>query len=110
MSSRRAVGLDLHSVRGDFASQRLGVRKGPWPGAGKSDIDGVDSQGLHQMQDFDLFFDAGVEDRGILQTVAKGFVIHQHACARRNRRRRGHVPVVDPFVLLHSRPRLLRKR
>ncbi len=102
MRSRGAVGLDLHPVRGDFAGQCFRVRIGPWPGAGKTDIDGVDSQGFHQMQDFDFFFDAGIEDRRILQTVAQGFVIHQDARAGRNCRRRGGVPVVNPFVLLHG--------
>ena len=110
MSARRAVGFDLHPLLGDFASQHFGVPKGPGPGAGKTDINRVDSQGFHQMQDFDLFFDARVNHGGILQTVAKGFVIHQHAGARRNRRRRGGVPIVDPFVLVHGGPRRLRNR
>ncbi len=107
MRSRGAVGLDLHPVRGDFAGQCLGVRRGARPGAGQTDIDRVDSQGFHQMQDRDLFFDAGVEDGRILQTIAQGFVIHQHARARRNRRRRGGVPVKNPFVLMQGGPRLL---
>ena len=110
MRSRGAVGLDLHPVRGDFAGQRFGVGVSACPSAGETDIDRVDSQGFHQMQDFDLFFDAGVVDRGILQTIAQGFVVHQDARAGRNRRRGGDVPVVDPFVLLHRGPRLVRQR
>ena len=76
MRARGAVGLNLHAVRGDFASQRFGVRKGARPGARQSNIDGVDSKGFHQVQDFDLFFDAGVEHGRILQTVAQRFIIH----------------------------------
>jgi len=75
MRSRRAVGLDLHATGRDFAGQRFGVRIGARPSSGKADIDGVDSQGFHQVQDFDFFFDAGVEDGRILQTVSQRFII-----------------------------------
>ena len=108
MRSRRAVGLDLHAVRGNFAGERFGVRVGTQPGPRKTDIDGVNSQGFHQMQDFDFFFDIGIEDGRILQTVAQRFVIQQDARTGRNRRRRGHVPIVNPFALRQGRPRLLR--
>src|SRR6267142_2476729 len=51
------------------------------------------------MQDFNLLFDARIENGRILQAVAKRFVIQKNARAGRNRRRRGDVPVVYPFVL-----------
>ena len=110
MGSRRTVGLDLQPVRGDFAGQRFGVRKSPRPCARQSDIDRINSQRFHQMKDFDLFFDAGVEDRRILQTVAQGFVIQEDARSWRDLWRRGDVPVVDPFILRHGGPRLLPKQ
>ena len=54
------------------------------------------------MENFNLLVNAGVENGGILQPVAKRFVIQRHARAGRNLRRRGRIPVVDPFVLLHE--------
>ncbi len=75
MRARRAIGLDFHPVRGDFPCQCFGMRKGTRPCARQSDIDCVDSKRFHQMQDFDFFFNAGVEHGWILQAVAQRFVI-----------------------------------
>src|SRR5277367_1745047 len=62
------------------------------------------------MQDFDFFRDAGVVDARILQAIAQRLVIQQDVRSWRDERRRGYVPVVNPFVLLHRLaffPRLL---
>src|SRR6266849_5337067 len=99
MPARCAIGLDLHAVRGDFARERLGIRHGPGTRARQTNIYGIYAERFHQMQDFDLFFDARIENGWILQPVAKRFVIQQDARAGRDRRRRGEVPIVNPFVL-----------
>ncbi len=44
MRARRAVGLDLHPVSGDFAGQRFGVCKSARAGARQTDIDRADSE------------------------------------------------------------------
>ena len=79
-----AVGANLHAVRGDFAGERFGVFDGAGTGAGETDVHGIDAEGFHEVEDFDFFFDAGVVDGGILQTVAEGFVIEEDASAGRD--------------------------
>ncbi len=75
------------------------MRDGAGTGAGEADVQRIDAERFHEVQDFDFFFDAGVVDGGILQAVAERFVIQQNACARWNQRGGGLVPVVDPFVV-----------
>ena len=71
--SRGAVGANLHAVGGDFAGQGFGVRDGARAGARESDVEGVDAERFHQVQDFDFFFDAGIVDGGILQSRRGAF-------------------------------------
>jgi len=99
MGARRAIGFDFHTMRGDFARERLGIRHGPGSGARQPNIYGIYPERFHHMQDFDLFFYAGIEYRRILQAVSKRLVIQKNARAGRDRRRRGEVPIVNPFVL-----------
>src|SRR5262245_3184946 len=54
------------------------------------------------MENFDFFIDAGIENGRILQAVAKRFIVQQDFRARRNQRRRGSVPIVNPFIERHS--------
>ena len=58
--------------------------------AGKAEVEGVDAERIHQVENFDLFADRGVADGRRLQTVAESFVVEQcglYFC--------GGVPVVD---------------
>src|SRR5216683_2754481 len=110
VSARRAIGFNLHPVRGDLAGQSFGVSESTRTGAGKTDVDGVDSQRFHEMQDFDFFLDTRVEDGRVLQAVAQGFIIQGDARTSRDLRRRGDVPVVDPIVLLHGAVPMLLER
>ncbi len=102
-----AIRPNLHPRRGNFARQGLRVGKDAGTCPGEADVHRVDAEGFHQVENFDFFFDAGVVDRGILQAVAQGFVIQEDARAGGDLRRRGQVPVVDPFVLWHAPPSFL---
>ena len=44
-------------------------------GSRKADVERIDAERFHQVEDFDFFFDAGIVDARILQTVAKSLVI-----------------------------------
>ncbi len=93
------VGANLHAIGGDLAGESFGVLDGARAGAGKADVQRIDAERFHQMQDFDFFFDAGIVDRGILQAVAEGFVVEQDAGAWWDKRGGSLVPIVDPFVV-----------
>ena len=82
----------------DFAGERFGVGIGARTGAGQADIDGVNAERFHQVEDFDFFADAGIVDGGILEAVAKGFVVEHHAAAGGDFGVGEGVPVVDEFV------------
>ena len=73
------VGPDFQAGAEDFARQRLGIFKRARPRAGQADVDRVDSQRIHQLDDFDFFGDGRVAHGRILQPVAKGFVVEQDA-------------------------------
>src|SRR5271154_6600363 len=79
-----AVGLDAHAIGGDFAGQGFSVGSGAWARAGETDVDGVDAEAFHQVQDLNFFGDGGIGDGRILQAVAQGFIVEQDACAWRN--------------------------
>ncbi len=76
-----SVRANLHAIGGDFAGQGFGVGDGARASAGEADIQRVDAEGFHQVQDFDFFFDAGIVDGRILQAVAKSFVIQENTRA-----------------------------
>src|SRR6267378_1618258 len=80
------VGANLHAIGGDFAGEGFGVFYGAGAGAGETDVERVDAERFHQVEDFDFFFDAGIVDGGILQAVAQSFVVQQHARAWRDKR------------------------
>ena len=107
MRPRGAVGSDAHAVGGDFAGKRFGIGERARARTGKANVNGIDAERLHKMQDFDFVFDAGVGNRRILKAVAKRFVIEHDARARRNLRRRRGVPIVDPIEFLHEAARTL---
>jgi len=99
VGARGAVGLDLHAVGGDFAGQGFRVGSSARASAGKADVQRVDAEGFHQVQDFNFFLDRGIVHGRVLQAVAEGFVIQKDARAGWDCRRRGQIPIVDPFVL-----------
>jgi len=84
-------------VGGDFAGQGLGVRGGARACAREADVEGVDAQRFHQVKQLNFFFDGGVVNGRILQTVAESFVVEQDAGAGRDGWRGGLVPVIDEF-------------
>src|SRR5580704_3983343 len=98
--ARGTVRANLHAVGGDFARQGFGVRGGARAGSGQPNIEGIDAERFHQVQDFDFFFDAGIVDRGILQAIAQSFVVEKYTGAGRDGWSGGFVPVVDVFGLL----------
>ena len=97
--SRGAVRFDLHALGDDFAGEGFGVLDGARAGTGQSDVERIDAQRFHQVQDFDFFFDAGIVYARILQAVAKRFIVQQDARAGSDERCCSQVPVVNPFVL-----------
>ena len=75
VGARGAVWFYAHAMGGDFASEGFGVGGGAGARAGEADVNGVDAERFHQVQDLDFFGDGGVGDGGILQAVAQSFVV-----------------------------------
>src|SRR5271170_304201 len=100
--ARSAVRLDAHLMVGDFAGEDFDVSGGARARAGQTDVYGIDAERFHQMEDFDFFFDGGVVDRGILQAVAKSFVIQEDFGAGRDGDFVREIPIVDEFVCGHA--------
>jgi len=103
MRARCAIGLDLHAVRGDFARERLGIRHGPGPAPGKPIF-------THQRPSasircrisiFSSMLDRKPTD---FASHRERFVIQKNAQCGRDRRRRGEVPIVNPFILRQEAP------
>ena len=97
MRAGRAVGTDLHFVRDDFTRQGGNVLHGARSGAGQTEIERVDAERFHQMEDFDFLLDRGIANGGRLQAVAQSFIGQQHRPRRPHRLRVQPVPVVDEF-------------
>jgi len=97
-----AVAFDLQVSPGDLPRQRLYVRHRARARARQSQVEGIDAQGLHQVENLDLLFDGRIADGRRLQAVAQGFVVEQDRSARRQLRRRYLVPVVDQVRTVHQ--------
>ena len=90
MSAGGAVGADLHFVGDDFAGEGFDVFDGARAGAGQAEVERVDAESFHQVEDFDFPGDGGIADGWGLQAVAEGFVVELGVLYFR-----GRVPVVD---------------
>ncbi len=95
MGTRGAVGLDLQLRAADLAGQSFTMRNGARSGARQADVEHVDPQGLHQMENLDLLFDRGILHRRRLKSVAQRFVVQQHFTGRHHRPGIDDIPVVD---------------
>ena len=98
----RAVGANLHFVADDLARQRLAIRDRARPRAGQTQIERVDAQGFHQMQDLNFLRNRGIAHRRRLQPVAQGLVVEQHLPGRPQLGGIHLVPVVDEFGSIHK--------
>src|SRR5947209_8059728 len=101
MGARGTVGADLHLGPGDFAGQGFRISQRTRPSAGQADIHRVDSQRLHQVQNFNLFPDRGVVNGGVLETIPEGFVVEHDSATAERVKTAGVVPIVDQFVQTH---------
>ena len=77
-----AVGANLHLVADDLAGQRLAIRDCARSGAGQSQIERVDAQGFHQMQDLNFLCNRGIAHRRRLQPIAQGLIVEQDLSRR----------------------------
>ena len=68
-------------------------------GAGQAEVERVDAESFHQMEDFDFFSDRGIADGWGLQAVAESFVVEECGFDFG-----GRVPVVDQGGV-HARQR-----
>ena len=102
MRPRRAVRLDLHLIGDNLARQRSHGLDCPRARSRQAQIERVDSQRLHQMQDFNFFRNGGIAYRGRLQPIAQALIIEQHGPRRQQARRIILVPVVDEVGSVHE--------
>src|SRR5690242_15630472 len=65
------VGLDFQPRVSDLARQGLYVLAGPGAGTGQAQVEHVDAEVLHEVEDADLFGDRRIAHRGRLQAVAQ---------------------------------------
>src|SRR5579859_4016711 len=75
----------------------LHVGDGARSGARQTDVERVDAELLHQVQDAQLLLDGRIFDRGRLQAVAQRFVVEQDLARRTEAGVVQRVPVVDEF-------------
>ena len=99
--ARGAVGRDLHFVGDDFARQRRNVLDRARTCSGKPEVERVDAERLHQVQDFDLLLNGRIADGRRLQAVAQRFIRQAHRSRRMQRLRIQRIPVVDEFGNVH---------
>src|SRR3954465_1516583 len=78
------------------------MRECPRTSAWQPNIRKVDTQGFHQVQNFELFGNGWIAHRGRLKAVSKGLVIEQHRAFRLEGRTRNVVPVVDKFGAIQT--------
>ena len=100
--ARGAISRDLHLVRYDFARQRGDVFYRARARSRQAEVERVDAERLHQVQDFDFLFDRWIAHGWRLQTVAQGFVGQAHRSRRMQGLRVKSVPIVDQFRSIHS--------
>ncbi len=95
VGARRTVGLDLHVRAANLPRQSFAVCHGAWSGSGQPDIERVNSQPFHQVEDFDFLFYGRIADGRRLQAVAQRLVIQQDLARRYHRPGIDRVPIVD---------------
>jgi hypothetical protein len=95
MCARGAVWPDTKFLLNDFPSQHLNACCVSAPGAWQTDICGVDSESVHQVQQLNLLFDGRLRNRRRLQSIAQGFIIKPNMPVWRHQGLVDGVPVVD---------------
>src|SRR5262249_18014359 len=73
--SRRAVGADLETTFDDLPRQTRDVLDDVRPGPGQSDVDRIDAELVHHVEEGELAVDRGTLDRRRLEAVGEGFVV-----------------------------------
>ena len=99
--SARAVSLEVKPLRRDFLRETQDVRLRARTGAGQANIDGVDAQLGHQMQNSQLVFDLRIGHRRRLDAVAQRLVVELRLRAVA-RRLIVSVPVMDQRLMGHT--------
>ena len=102
VSAGGAVGANLHLVADDLVGQRFAIRDRTRSRAGQPQVERVDAQRFHQMQDLDFLRNRGIAHRGRLQTIAQGLVVEQDSARRPQLGGIHLVPVVDEFGSIHK--------
>src|SRR5579864_5898679 len=100
-----AVRMNFHPVVGDLSRQCFYMFNRARSGAGEAQIERINSQRLHQMENPNLFLTRGVADRRRLQPVAQSFVVQLDWSGGHKTQRQCRVPVVDEFERIHRRLR-----
>jgi len=91
-----ALGANLMRLVAISRARGFGVFYGAGAGAGETDVERVDAERFHQVEDFDFFFDAGIVDGGIFagRRGRVSFVLGGRACRAGISGVGGLVPVV----------------
>ena len=97
VGARGAVGANLHFVADDLVGQRLAIRKRARSRSRQAQIERVDAQGFHQMQDLNFLRNRGIAHRGRLQPIAQGLIVEQDFSGWPQLGGIHLVPVVDKF-------------
>ena len=97
VGARGAIRLDLQPGTADLPRQRLAVRQRARAGPRQTDVQHIDADRFHQVEDLDLLVDGGIVDGGRLQSVAQRLVVKQNPARGLHGSRIDLVPVVNQF-------------
>src|SRR4029077_5829955 len=95
VSAGSAIGANPKLVVHDLARQSCDMLDRARAGTGQAEIERVDAQRLHQVENRDLVLDNGIAHGGRLQAVAQSLIVEQHLSGGPQRLRVDGVPVVD---------------
>src|ERR1019366_6627971 len=82
VAHHRATGrrdLDVHLAVDDLLAHGKDVVERALAAPGQADVHLVDAEVLHEVEDAEFVFDAGILDAGVLQAVAEGLVEQREA-------------------------------
>src|SRR2546429_4500145 len=104
MGARRTIGTNLHFPLDDLARQCFHVLHCTLACSRKSEVERVDAQRFHQMQDMKFFLDRGIPHGWRLQSVTQSLIVEENPPGGTQRGGILLVPVVDKFGSFHSHP------
>src|SRR5207244_7144358 len=96
------VRTDLHFVIDDLSRQCLHMLTRTRPSSRQPQIERIDAQSFHQVQDVNFFFDRRIAHRWRLQPIPQAFIVQENGVRRAQRRRLNLVPIVDELRSLHA--------